>query len=76
MRKEGRAFGGIGNVAGHIAAGDRGARSSQLFVSCSMVRMKMRVDDVSNWSVRYGLRKLLHRGDNLIRHLGRARIHQ
>src|SRR5438552_2636472 len=76
MREERRAFRCIGDVACDITAGNGGTGSSQLFVSSAVVRMKMRVDDVSNRPVGDRFRKLLHRGKYLIRHLGSARIHQ
>ena len=76
MRENGGTFGGIGDVTRNIAAGDCRACSSQLFVSPGVIGMKMRVDDIADRSVRYGFRKLLDRGKNLIRHFGPAGVHQ
>ena len=49
VREDGSADGGIPDVAGHVAAGERAARGRQLLVAADVIGVRVGVDDVADW---------------------------
>ena len=49
MREDRSADGGIPDVAGHVAAGERTARCRQLLIAANVIGVRVGVDDVADW---------------------------
>ena len=78
---DGGAFGGVSNIADHIAAGDGFARFADLFVAADMIGMQVSIDDVADWlgaarRSRSRALQLADGGENLVAHFSESGIHQ